>query len=219
VARLVWDERTECPEAEQAAALEGDPNAQRIAARDVGKEFENVTADVAREGAEQAFDAGKTYVESEIGAKGIGMAAGVVGTGGKALGRELGALKTEERALAAEERAGSSGLRGSNNPTTRASSRTGQEEHRQLEAELRTQGYDTEVTIKLEDGTTVRKDAMKGSETVIIKPDTVTGRAAAEKRADLMKKHGYDPNVKPYDPNDPRYQPGSPTYIGPKKNE
>jgi hypothetical protein len=56
-----------------------------------------------------------------------------------------------------------------------------------------------------------------GNETVIIKPDTPTGRAAAAKRAKLMKDHGYDPKVQLYDPADPKYQPGSPTYIGPRK--
>jgi hypothetical protein len=72
------------------------------------------------------------------------------------------------------------------------------------------------VVIKKE-GLSVRKDAVKGKETVIIKPDTPTGQEAAAARSDLMKGHGYQPNVKVYDPKDPRFLPGSPTYIGPKK--
>jgi RHS repeat-associated protein len=108
--------------------------------------------------------------------------------------------------------------RGSNNPVTRAKAKIGQEAHRQIERELKlTEGHDTEVTVKLKGGQTVRKDAMKGNEAVIIKPDTPTGRAAAATRADLMRDNNYDPRVILYDPADPRFQPGSPTYIGPKK--
>ena len=65
-------------------------------------------------------------------------------------------------------------------------------------------------------GKRVRKDAKKGKEVVIIKPDTPSGHAAADKRAKLMKDEGYDPRPVFYDPTNPAYQPGSPTYIGPK---
>ena len=53
---------------------------------------------------------------------------------------------------------------------------------------------------------------------VRVKPNTKSGQKAAQKRADLMRKNGYEPKIKFYDPNDPKYLPGSPTYIGPKKN-
>jgi hypothetical protein len=67
----------------------------------------------------------------------------------------------------------------------------------------------------LPDGTVVRKDAQKGNEVVIIKPNTKSGRKAADKRAELMTQHKYDPRIITYDPDDPAYSPGSPTYIGP----
>jgi len=64
----------------------------------------------------------------------------------------------------------------------------------------------------------VRKDAVKGDEAIIIKPDTPTGRASGAKRADLLEKNSdLKPKIELYDPEDPRWQPGSPTYIGPKK--
>ncbi len=91
---------------DQTAAFD-DPNSKRVLheAELTGKGVENETAEVAREGTEQAFEAGKTYAETELGGKAIGAAAGALKVGGKAVGRELGALKAEERALAAEERA------------------------------------------------------------------------------------------------------------------
>ena len=54
-----------------------------------------------------------------------------------------------------------------------------------------------------------------GDETVIIKPDTPSGRRAATKREELMQSEGYDTTQVLYDPKDPRYKPGSPAYIGP----
>jgi RHS repeat-associated protein len=105
--------------------------------------------------------------------------------------------------------------KGSRNPRVRRAAETGQEAHRQIERDLAGKGYRTEATIDLPSGQRVRKDARSGSEVVIIKPDTPSGRAAAARRAELMRQHGYDPTVVLYDPTDPAYQPGSPTYIGP----
>jgi hypothetical protein len=111
------------------------------------------------------------------------------------------------------------GPKGSNNPITAKAAEIGREAHRQLEAEgIGT--WNPEQTIKLPDGTVVRKDGVgiaDPSKVRIIKPDTITGRAAALERARLMKKYGYDPQIDLYDPLDPRFQPGSPTYIGPKR--
>ncbi|HEX7829389.1 MAG TPA: RHS repeat-associated core domain-containing protein [Thermoanaerobaculia bacterium] len=108
--------------------------------------------------------------------------------------------------------------RGSNNPKTRNAARTGQEAHRQIEARLAELGFDTEVPIILEDGTLVRKDAIKGNLAVIIKPDTPTGRLAAEARAKLMRANNWSTEIIYYNPADPAYQPGSPTYIGPRNH-
>ena len=109
--------------------------------------------------------------------------------------------------------------RGANNPTTRAAAITGQEAHRQIEAELAKVGFQPEVKIPLSDGTFVRKDAvLPGTNTVIIiKPDTPTGIHAANERADLMESEGFDPHIIVYDPADPAFQPGSPSYIGPRR--
>ncbi len=107
--------------------------------------------------------------------------------------------------------------KGANNPKTKKSAETGQEAHRQIEADYAKKGYETEKSLTLKGGKKVRKDAVKDKETVIIKPDTPSGRAAAAKRAKLMKDNGYEPKIDLYDPADPKYQPGSPTYIGPKK--
>jgi hypothetical protein len=107
---------------------------------------------------------------------------------------------------------------GHNNPRTASSAKIGQEAHRQLEAEgIGT--WEPEETIELPDGTVVRKDGVSVTDpnkVRIIKPDTPTGRAAAQQRADLMGEHGYDSQIDLYDPLDPRFQPGSPTYIGPR---
>jgi hypothetical protein len=72
----------------------------------------------------------------------------------------------------------------------------------------------------LASGQRVRKDVVlaDNNTVIIIKPNTKSGQKAAQKRADLMRKNGYEPKIKFYDPNDPKYLPGSPTYIGPKKN-
>ena len=70
----------------------------------------------------------------------------------------------------------------------------------------------------LKDGQVVRKDAVKPDGTVvIIKPDTESGRASADKRVDLMEENGKKTETILYDPTDPKYKPGSPTYIGPNK--
>jgi hypothetical protein len=77
--------------------------------------------------------------------------------------------------------------RGSNNTVTNSAAKTGQEAHRQTQKELREQGYQTEVPVTLKNGQQVRKDAIKDNEAVIIKPDTATGRKAAEAREKLLK--------------------------------
>jgi len=109
--------------------------------------------------------------------------------------------------------------RGANNPKTQEAAQTGQEAHRQLEAEA-IKEWKPEQRIPLPDGTVVRKDGVSRIDPTkvrIIKPDTPSGRRAAEKRENLMKEHGYETRTDYYDPTDPRFQPGSPTYIGPKK--
>jgi len=78
-------------------------------------------------------------------------------------------------------------------------------------------GYQVEQALSLRGGKKVRKDAIKGDEAVIIKPDTPSGHAAAKKRAQLMEDNGYRATIEYYDPTDPRFQPGSPTYRGPAK--
>jgi len=111
-------------------------------------------------------------------------------------------------------------LRGVNHPTVRSRVKIGQEAHRQLKVEGSGE-WIPEKTIRLPDGKVVRKDGVgivDSNRVRIIKPDTPSGRRAAQKRADLMKKHGYDPQVELYDPLDPRFQPGSPTYIGPRNS-
>jgi RHS repeat-associated protein len=116
--------------------------------------------------------------------------------------------------------------RGINIPKVRDAAEVGQEAHRQREAkwtdpEIR-QGYKHEVSITLDNGQDVRKDALNEGQkiVVIVKPDTPSGRKAAQKRADLIerqgKKKGYVPVIDLYDPADPAFRPGSPTYIGPK---
>jgi hypothetical protein len=105
---------------------------------------------------------------------------------------------------------------GSNNPKTASAAKTGQGAHRQIEAELRAKGINTEVPMTLSTGQNVRKDGALGNDVYIIKPDTTTGRASAKRRSDLMFGEGFNPNVILYDPTNPAYQPGSPTYIGPK---
>ena len=99
--------------------------------------------------------------------------------------------------------------KGTNNPTVRRSVEIGQEAHRQLERE-------GEGVWKPEQ---TRKDGVSVTDpkTVrIIKPDTPSGRRAAEARAQLMRDNGFTPVIDYYDPKDPRFLPGSPTYIGPK---
>ncbi len=107
---------------------------------------------------------------------------------------------------------------GTNIPKVKESIKTGQEAHRQEQAKLKEKGATIEVPMKLKDGTSIRKDAVKKDGTpVIIKPDTKTGRASAAKREKLLKDNEVKkPEKILYDPKDPKYQPGSPTYIGPK---
>jgi len=108
---------------------------------------------------------------------------------------------------------------GSNNPTTKKAAETGQEAHRQEQKELQKDGAQIEVPMQLPDGTNVRKDAvMPDGTAVIIKPNTPSGRKAAAKREELMKRNGVTTQTKLYDPNDQKYQPNSPSYIGPNKN-
>jgi RHS repeat-associated protein len=108
--------------------------------------------------------------------------------------------------------------RGSNNEKTSESAKTGQEAHRQEQGKLREQGAETEVPMTLKDGTQVRKDAVReDGTTVIIKPDTKSGRKSADKREKLMQDNGHKTEKIFYDPKDPKYQPNSPTYIGPRK--
>jgi len=109
---------------------------------------------------------------------------------------------------------------GSQNPKTKESAEVGQEAHRQIQKDLKKEGAKTEVPMTLKDGSNVRKDAVKPDGTpVIIKPDTKTGRASADKREKLLNKNEVKtPEKIFYNPNDPKYKPGSPTYIGPKKN-
>lgn len=79
--------------------------------------------------------------------------------------------------------------RGSNNQKTKEAAETGQEAHRQEQAKLRDEGAETEVPMTLKDGTQVRKDAVReDGTTVIIKPDTQSGKRSAAKREELMKK-------------------------------
>jgi RHS repeat-associated protein len=108
--------------------------------------------------------------------------------------------------------------KGANNPVVRRAAGTGQEAHRQIQKRLEDQeGYRREVPMYLPKAKrNVRKDAVKGDEVVIIKPDTPSGQASAQKREKLMKDEGHDTRVILYDPTDPAYQPGSPTFIGPK---
>ena len=109
--------------------------------------------------------------------------------------------------------------RGANHPKVRASAKTGQEAHRQLQVEG-IADWIPEQRILLPSGKVVRKDGVgvaAPNRVRIIKPDTPSGRRSAQKRSDLMREHGYDPTVDLYYPTDPRFQPGSPTYIGPQK--
>ncbi len=111
--------------------------------------------------------------------------------------------------------------KGSQNPNTKESAEVGQEAHRQIQKELKKDGAQTEVPMTLKDGTNVRKDAVKEDGTpVIIKPDTKTGKASAEKRKDLLIKNDVKtPDIILYNPNDLKYKPGSPSYIGPKNRK
>jgi hypothetical protein len=94
----------------------------------------------------------------------------------------------------------------------------GQEAHRQI-LRYKYARWTHEVTLELAPGTYVRKDALRnrasGVEVLIIKPDTPTGRASAEKRASLVERYGYRAKVELYDPLDRAYRPESSTYIGP----
>ena len=99
------------------------------------------------------------------------------------------------------------------------SAKTGQEAHRQIEKELvDNYGARKEVSITLNDGTKVRKDAQMPDGTfVIIKPDTPSGHIAAAKREKMVQDSGYKTKKIFYDPSNPAYRPGSSLYIGPQK--
>lgn len=106
----------------------------------------------------------------------------------------------------------------SKNEKLRDAATIGQEAHRQKQKELAEEGADIEVPMELEDGTKVRKDAVREDGTaVIIKPNTESGKRSAKKREELMKKNGVPTETIYYNPYSPSYQPTSPTYIGPKK--
>jgi RHS repeat-associated protein len=99
----------------------------------------------------------------------------------------------------------------------RETAKTGQEAHRQIQKDLKAQGAKTEVNVKLSNGKTVRKDAVRPDGTkVIIKPNTPSGNKSAVRREILMKKNGHKTEIIKYNPKSPKYQPGSPSYIGPK---
>lgn len=105
--------------------------------------------------------------------------------------------------------------RGSNNEVTNNASRIGQEAHRQLQRS----GISEWIPESPIDGLGVRKDGLHRTipkHVRIIKPDTPTGRAAADARATLMGKHGYTTEIELYNPADPAFLPGSPSYIGPR---
>ena len=143
----------------------------------------------------------------------------LVGKGLRAARKAKQAERKAERAAAKARKAqeAASTGRGMRNPKVRQAAQTGNEAHRQIEAGYQAQGYQTEVTIALEGaGKKVRKDAKKGTEVVIIKPDTPSGRRSAKRRERLMQNEGYETRVDLYDPKDPAWQPGSPTYIGPR---
>lgn len=103
-------------------------------------------------------------------------------------------------------------------PMLRRAARIGQEAHRQI-LKYKFSKWIHEQTLELIPGVIVRKDAIRlvkdGAEVLIIKPDTLSGRAAAEARASLMEKAGYKPKIEYYNPSDPAFLPTSPTYIGP----
>ena len=85
------------------------------------------------------------------------------------------------------------------------SAKTGQEAHRQIEKELvDNYGARKEVSITLNDGTKVRKDAQMPDGTfVIIKPDTPSGHIAATKREKMVQDSGYKTKIIYYDPSNP----------------
>jgi len=176
-------ERNESKE-QAITALEGDPNAQRIAARDVGKEFENVTADVARETGEQTFEGTKTYVETEFGVRGVGMAVGGLKMGGKALGREISALKAEERALATEQRSLEYNIAPHGKQPTPRSGYASHHGVQQQYLKENVPGYDPN-----KDPTILLKDPLRGAH------KQVTGEQAtrrAQVRRDIGSKYGAD---------------------------
>lgn len=79
-------------------------------------------------------------------------------------------------------------------------------------------GARKEVSITLNDGTKVRKDAQMPDGTfVIIKPDTPSGHIATAKREKMVQDSGYKTKIIYYDPSNPAYRPGSSSYIGPQK--
>jgi len=110
--------------------------------------------------------------------------------------------------------------KGANNSTVRSRAKIGQEAHRQLEADGAAQWH-REQTIRLPNGQVVRKDGVSivnARKVRIIKPDTPSGRRAAQNRKELMEKFGFETEIDLYNPADPRWQPDSPTYIGPSNH-
>ena len=136
-------------------------------------------------------------------------------------GAAVKAARTAEKAVNATKSVGKS-AETAKMAQLRQKAEIGQEAHRQIEREIvkNNPGAVKEKTIDLASGQRVRKDVVlaDNNTVIIIKPNTKSGQKAAQKRADLMRKNGYEPKIKFYDPNDPKYLPGSPTYIGPKKN-
>jgi RHS repeat-associated protein len=136
-------------------------------------------------------------------------------------GTAIKAARTAEKAVNATKSVGKS-AEAAKMAQLRQKAEIGQEAHRQIEREIvkNNPGAVKEKTIDLASGQRVRKDVVlaDNNTVIIIKPNTKSGQKAAQKRADLMRKNGYEPKIKFYDPNDPKYLPGSPTYIGPKKN-
>jgi hypothetical protein len=92
--------------------------------------------------------------------------------------------------------AGRAFAKGSQNEKTNTAAKTGQEAHRQIQSELKKEGVKTEQKVELQNGQTVRKDGVRpDGTTIIIKPDTKTGREAAARREKLMKDNGHKTEV------------------------
>ena len=141
------------------------------------------------------------------GLTGTGLA---VRAGMKASSKSIGVAKGAEKALEMTDKS-------TRIEKLRESAEIGQEAHRQIEKELMEKiGGQKEVTMRLNDGTRVRKDFVKSDGTcVIIKPDTPSGRKSAQRRTRLMESNSKKTEALFYNPNDKKYLECSPTYIGP----